>query len=108
VAPEASRVSIKVYESTFAVAYNDHPLSIARARQLSHDAVIASTGQARRSGVTWTHRPLTEWFEALTELGIHVDPNRERPPQDIEYQAALYPAGVLVIATVEVDGSVKP
>lgn len=97
-----------VYESTFAVAIEDFPLFVAQARQISHDRVIATSGRARRSGVTWTHRPLSEWREAMAELGIHVDPNRVKPRSDLENQAARFPLGVLVIATVEVDPDVKP
>lgn len=97
-----------VYESSFGVAMMDFPPFVAAARQISHDTVIASTGRARRSGVTWTHRPLREWHEAVTDLGIYVDPNRVKPDHDLENQAARYPDGVLVIATVEVDPAVEP
>lgn len=97
-----------VYESAFAVALNDHPIDLAMARQVSHDQVIANTGRARRSGVSWTERPVVEWRATLEELGIPIDPNRPKVETDVEVLAERFPAGVLVLATVLVDPEVTP
>lgn len=97
-----------LYESTFAVAESSWLIHVANAKKLTHDEVIARTGAARRSGVEWTIAPVAEWRETLDSLGIHVDPNRLRLPNDVEFLAARYPLGVLVVASVEVDPDVDP
>lgn len=100
--------ALTTYESCFAVAVNEHPLSVLDARRKSHDAVIASTGRARLSGVTWTTFPLGEWREALRWLGIEIDESRVKPPGDVEVLALAHPEGLLVAATVMVDPRIDP
>lgn len=92
-----------IHESTFAVAETTFFFHVEAAKKLSHDAVIKSTGAARRSGVEWTIAPIAEWRETLAEIGIHVADNRVKAPNDVENLARRYPNGLLVIATVEVD-----
>jgi hypothetical protein len=94
---------VKVYESAFAVAINDHPLSLDSARHKSHDRVIANTGRARRSGVQWSYWPTVGAQEALRDAGTDIT-----VPDDVSLVCARYPHGELVIATVEVDPKVEP
>lgn len=88
------------YESAFAIAVNDHPLSLASARQQSHDQVIANTGPARRSGVTWYHAPVATAARDLAATSDIILPPEVLAVMD------RFPGGVLVLATVEVDPEV--
>lgn len=88
-----------LYESAFAVAVTDHPLSLAGARQQSHDQVIANAGVDRRSGVRWSYwKPASEAQALLAADGCDIV-----LPADAAFACALFPEGVLVVATVEVE-----
>lgn len=94
---------MKVYESTFAVAISAAPYALASARQISHDTLIASTGRARRSGVSWSYYPTVDAQKALTEDGSDIV-----LPPDALMLCDLFPGGRLVVATVEVDPKITP
>lgn len=95
---------MKVYESAFSVAVNALEGSVALARQQCHDQVIANTGRARRSGVTWSHyAPASRAQEQITEEGSDIV-----LPLDAQLVCLTVPDGVLVIATVEVDPHARP
>jgi len=85
-----------VYESSFAVAFTDHPDHLASARDLSHDTVIANTGDDRLSGVSWSYHPALAVTAGLADIG-----DITLPPAIVEI-CRVYPNGVLVIATVTV------
>lgn len=85
-----------VYESAFSVAVSAHHEHVQSARKMSHDTVIANTGAARRSGVVWTHYPCRDVIAGDADLG-----DITLPPEIVLF-VNLYPAGVLVVATVEV------
>lgn len=97
-----------IHESSFAIAMTTLPVHIDQAKKISHDNVIRAAGPARRSGVEWQVAPLARWRDALAELGIPVPADRVKGPNDLELLAELYPAGALVVATVEIDPSVNP
>jgi hypothetical protein len=88
-----------MYESAFAVAIADEPVSIALARQQSHDQVIVNAGPARRSGVRWSDwRPASEAQKQLAADGCDVT-----LPDEAAQVIQLFPDGVLVMATVEIE-----
>jgi hypothetical protein len=88
-----------MYESAFAIAIDEHPLSLEVARKLSHDTAIANAAADRRSGVRWSYwKPAGEAQELLAADGTDV----VLPPDALAVCAA-FPTGVLVMATVEVE-----
>jgi len=90
-----------MYESAFAVAINHKSASVEQARQISHDTVLANTGRARRSGVTWTYYDAASAAVDLAAEGITL-------PADVTAVLGALPGGCLVVATVAVDEQVTP
>lgn len=87
---------MRCYESAFAVATDDTKESIVNARQLSHDTVIANTGDKRRSGVRWTIWSTTTAVEQLAAQGIELD-------TEVRELCRVFPHRTLIMATVEVE-----
>lgn len=85
-----------VYESAFSVAVTSLPEHIESAKKMSHDTVIANTGDDRLSGVTWSFHPPLAVLAGVADLG-----DITLPPEILGI-CMLYPDGVLVVATVEV------
>lgn len=88
-------------ESAFAIAKDDYPSAVAEARQISHDTIIRNTGRARLSGVEWRHFPSSSAVADIAALGLDVMP-------EVRLLCDLFPSGVLVMATVEIDPDLAP
>lgn len=82
---------MKCYESSFAVALDGTAESLENAKKLSHDTVIANTGDTRRSGVRWTLWGTTNAVENLTAQGIELD-------TEVRELCRVFPHRTLVMA----------